>query len=117
EAETLRRQVRSAVLARWPEMTNAWHAAVTRAVTTEADDIVKVIQGNPAFAKWEKLDADAKVAGDKSFDLERKWVKCQRVLYVLESVALAANLEKTATPIVRERYKEVRKAECAQFGG
>ncbi|HYE21502.1 MAG TPA: hypothetical protein VEA69_23850 [Tepidisphaeraceae bacterium] len=116
EAETLRRQMRSAVLARWPEMNNAWHPAVTKAITTEADAIVAVVQGHPAFAKWEKLTADAEKAGDRSFELERKWVKCQRVMYVLDSVALAANLEKTATPIVRERYKAVRKAEGGQFG-
>ena len=116
EAEGLRRQLRGAVLAKWPEMNNAWHPAVGKALATDSEAIVKLIQSHPAYAKWEKLDEAADQADDKSFKLERKWVKCQRMIYVAESVALAANLEKTAPPLVVQRYKEIRKAECGGFG-
>jgi len=116
EADGLRKQLRGAVMGKWPEMTNAWHPAVTKALETDAAAIVKVIESHPAFARWEKLEESADQSDEKAFTQERKWVKCQRLIYVAESVALAANLEKTAPPLVRERYRELRKAECGGFG-
>lgn len=116
EREDLRRKIRGAVLARWPEMNNAWHPAVTRALAQEPDAIVRMVEGHPSFARWEELSKKADEATEKSFELERKWVKCQRLLYTLESVALAANLDKIATKLVQQRYEQLRAAENGVLG-
>jgi hypothetical protein len=116
ERENLRRTIRGAVLARWPEMNSAWHPAVTKALSTEPDEIVKLIEAQPGYARWDELNARAAEASGKSFELERKWVKCQRFLYTAESVALEANLEKFASKLMQKRYEALRAAENASFG-
>jgi hypothetical protein len=116
ERDQLRQQLRAAVQAKWPEMSNAFHPAVIHALTDEADAVVKTIESHAAYAKWDKLRQDVEQISNKSFDLERKWVKTQRFLYVAESVALAANLDKCAGKLVQERYKRLRAAENGRFG-
>jgi hypothetical protein len=116
EREELRRQLRTAVQARWPEMSNAFHPVVVNAIAREADQIVKIIETHPVYGKWEKLGEDIADLEEKSFELERKWVKAQRFLFVAESVALAANLEKFAGKLVQERYARLRAAEMGMLG-
>ena len=38
-------------------------------------------------------------------------MKCQRLMHTLTSVALAANLEKVATPQLQEKYKDILRQE------
>jgi hypothetical protein len=116
EREGLRKQLRAAVQARWPEMSSAFHPAVVDAITREAEQIVKAIESHSAYSKWDKLGEEIDDLTEKSFELERKWVKAQRFLYVAESVALAANLDKVAGKLVQERYARLRAAENAPFG-
>jgi len=116
ERDVLRDQIRARVLARWPEMSNAYHPEAVAALTKDADEIVRTIESHPAFKRWDEL---VKLAGDRedqSFELERKWIKCQRFMYTAETVALEANLDRFATKLVQERYKAVRAAENASFG-
>ena len=47
----------------------------------------------------------------RNLDLERKWVKCQRLMQTLQSIALAANLEKVASPDLQEKYKQILREE------
>jgi hypothetical protein len=115
EREQLRRQLRAAVQARWPEMSNAFHPAVVKAISDESDQIIRTIESHAAYTKWNKLGEEIDQITGKSFDLEKKWVKAQRFLYVAESVALAANLEKFANRLVQERYKALRTAENGFF--
>jgi hypothetical protein len=115
EREQLRRQLRAAVQAKWPEMSNAFHPAVVKAITNESDQIINTIESHSAYAKWNKLGEEIEEITEKSFELERKWVKAQRFIYVAESVALAANLDKFANKLVQERYKTLRVAENGLF--
>lgn len=112
----LRRKLRATVQSRWPEMTNAFHPAVTKALTSEADAIVKTIESHESFKRWDELVSSVEKLSDRNFELERKWVKCQRFLYVAQSVALEANLEKYATKFQAERYQKLRAAETATIG-
>jgi hypothetical protein len=116
EREQLRDQIRSAVLARWPEISNAYHPAAVEAISKESGEIVKLIEGHPAFARWDKLVARDDEREDRSFELERRWVKCQRFLYVAETVALEANLDKFAGKLVQAKYKSLRAAENGTLG-
>lgn len=116
DRENLRNQIKARVMARWPEIGNPFHPTAVYALTHEAAEIVKTIETHPAFKQWDALLQKNEEQTDKSFDLERKWVKCQRFLYVSESVALEANLGKYATKLIQERYKTLRAVENAGFG-
>jgi hypothetical protein len=116
ERDTLRDQIRARVLARWPEMSNAYHPEMIAALTNEAADIVRTIESHPAFKRWEELSRQADERADQSFELERKWVKCQRFIYTAEPVALEANLEKLAVKSIRVKYDAIRAAENGTFG-
>jgi hypothetical protein len=116
EANALRNQIRARVLARWPEMSNAYHPATIAALTQHADEVVAAIESHPAFKRWDEQVRLADERADRSFELERRWVKCQRLLYTAESVALEANLDKFAGRLIQSRYQALRAAENATFG-
>lgn len=116
ERDMLRRRLRAAVQSRWPEMTNAFHPAVTRALASEPDSIVKTIESHEAFKRWDELVNSIEKISDQNFALERKWVKCQRFLYAAQSVALEANLEKFATKPQLQRYQQIREGETGTLG-
>jgi len=116
QRDDLRGPIRGRVLSRWPEMSSPFHPATIAALTHEADEIVRVIEQSPTFKKWDEQVQQADEQSEKSFDLERKWVKCQRFLYVAESVALEANLEKFGGKLVQARYEALRAAENGTLG-
>ena len=53
---------------------------------------------------------------EKSFDLERKWVKCQRFLYVAESVAAGGEPGKARRQAGAGAYERLRAAENGTLG-
>jgi hypothetical protein len=116
DREMLKNQIRARVLARWPEIANGFHPHTVYALTHEAAEIVQTIETHPAFKQWNAQYEKNEEQAEKSFDLERKWVKCQRLLYTLDTVALEANLSKFATPMIQERYRKLRAAENATLG-
>jgi hypothetical protein len=116
DRDALRNQIKSRVLSRWPEMSSPFHPATVAAITNESADIVKTIESAPQFKKWDELVRHADEQSEKSFELERKWVKCQRFLYVAESVALEANLNRFAGKLVQSRYEALRAAENGVVG-
>jgi hypothetical protein len=97
-------------------MSNAYHPATIAALTNEADEIVRTIESHPAFKRWEEQTRLTTEREDQSFELERKWVKCQRFIYTAETVALEANLDRFATKLVQQKYQSLRAAENATFG-
>lgn len=116
ESDNLRNQIRSRVLARWPEIATAYHPATAAAIANESAEIIKLIESHPLFKKWDEMYEKAAAQDEKSFELERKWVKCQRFLYVAESVALEANLAKFAPKLIQARFETLRAAENATIG-
>jgi hypothetical protein len=74
--------------------------------------VVKAIETHPRFKRFDDLSHEIDGLGARNMDLERKWVKCQRLMQTLQSVALAANLEKVATPELQEKYKEIVREEA-----
>jgi hypothetical protein len=116
EKSDLRNQIRAKVLARWPEMNNAFHPLTQNALVNESAEIVKLIESQPGYKRWNELNEKDDSRGDKSFDLERKWVKTQRFLYVAETVALEANLPLFASKAVVAKFEAIRAAENATLG-
>src|SRR5258706_12424219 len=116
DRDNLRNQIRARVMARWPEIGNPFHPAAMAALTREAAEIVKTIESDPAFKQWDAQIQKGDEQSQKSFDLERKWVKCQRFLYVSESVALEANLPSFGGKLVQAKYEALRAAENGTVG-
>jgi hypothetical protein len=107
----LRGQIQSAVKQKWPEFANPWNAKVGEILKKEGDDVVKAIESHPRFKRFDELSHEIEGVDARNRDLERKWVKCQRLMQTLQSVALAGNLEKVATPELQEKYREIVRQE------
>ena len=116
ERGNLARDIRSRVLRRWPEFSNAWHPRVAELMQKEGPDIQQAIESDSAYPRWEILRREADDFEEKAMGLERKWVKCKRFTRMLRTVALAANLEKVASPEVVERYRQLLADEAGTIG-
>lgn len=108
--------IEAALLARWPELKNRWNPRVTELLTTEADAVVEAITSHPGFAEFEQLRTRLADVEARQLDQDRLWVKCQRLLRTLESVALAANLPRVADAPTRRRYRRLLDSEAQSLG-
>jgi hypothetical protein len=111
-----RRGLRSALLMRWPELTNALHPKTTLILRDEGDAVVKLIEAAPQFKEMERAEADVDRIDTEKMNLDRKWAKAQRFIRVAENVALASNLSSVATPEVVAKYKAIVAAEAGTLG-
>jgi hypothetical protein len=116
ERDTLRYTIRARLLGRWAELWRPFHPLAVAALAKEPDEIVQLIEGAPGYKKWDELVQKVEEQQEKSFELERKWVKCQRFLYVAETVALEANLPKFGGKLVQAKYEALRAAENGTLG-
>ena len=115
EYDAIRKRIYAALRSRWPEIGNRWHPRVEEAIQNEGDQIVKLIEGHREFNKLKELAQKQHDLETQRLDHERDWVKCQRVLRVLENVALAANLSKVA-PDRQADYAALLERESAVLG-
>ena len=99
-----RSRLRGRLKSRWPELVTAYHPRAQAILDREGDRVRSFIESQEAFPRWERIADQIADLEEKQTTLERKWVKCQRFLRCAESVALAANLDKVATPALRTRY-------------
>ena len=81
-----------------------------------SDEIAAYIQSQPEYAEFDRLHGEMEHFDSQNLDLERRWVKCQRLLWALESVALAANLPKVASSELQQRYAQLLAAERGFLG-
>jgi hypothetical protein len=112
----VRRQVRSALLMRWPELNNPLNPRAATVLHDDADAIVKAIESAPQFKEMEKADAEVNRIDTDKMNLDRKWAKVQRFVRVAENVALASNLADVAQPEVVAKYKTLIAAEAGTLG-
>ena len=73
--------------------------------------MVQYVKRMRTYKSFEKLSRDMISDARRASDAERDWVKTQRVMRVLENVALAANLSKVADGSTQQRYKRLLDAE------
>lgn len=109
------RQIRAALLARWPELANRWNPAVQQLLDSESATAVALIEGHARYSEYVRLQDEVDRLSEEYLDLERQWVKCQRFLRVAENVALAANLPLVATPEQVARFERLIAAEGAML--
>ncbi len=116
EYNTAANNIRKVLINRWPELNNRWHPTTAELLNDKSDELVKLIESHADFPKLDKLRGETKKLTDQKLDLDRQWVKCQRLIRALENVALAANLPHCAPTDVQERYQALVAAESGTFG-
>lgn len=109
-------EIKRSITRSWPELSNRWNPAATELMSVEGDLIVAAIENHPKYREFESLKRSVADQSEESFDLEKRWVKCQRLLRTLDNVAYAANLSKVASQEVNDRFAQLRASESASFG-
>lgn len=105
--DKLRKQIAKRLKTRWPELTNTLSKTATELLTKKANEFTQAVKTDSAYSRYASLGAEANLLDDKRLDLERKWAKCQRVVRLLENVALTHNLPLLADSGVVQRYAEL----------
>ena len=108
--------IAKAVRNQWPELSNRWNPGVDDILSEHSDELIKFIEKHAKFGSFQKLRKEVGTLDEKKFELDRKWVKTQRLLRVLESAALAANLPHVASPELVQRYAQLRAVEAGALG-
>jgi hypothetical protein len=109
-------QIRRDVLRRWPELSNRWHPVAAKVLTDESDELVQLIEHHRAFKQSESLHPEIEKLAKQSLDLDRRWVKCQRLIRTLENMALSANLSDVADSKTVDRYQRLLALEGGTLG-
>ncbi|MBX7165768.1 MAG: hypothetical protein K1X74_05415 [Pirellulales bacterium] len=113
EYQQLRTQLRRFVEHRWPELENPYHPVVCGLLQDHGAELTAAIDDQPEASKFRELHDEIARLGEQSLDLQRRWARCQRLMRVLENVALAANLPKVATPEQQQRYQALLACESS----
>lgn len=113
DVRRMRGEIEDAVLAEWPELAGIWNTEARRLVAEEPDAIVELIESHPRFERWETLEEQAYELELRRDDLERDWVKCQRLIATLETIALAHNLPLVADSSVQSQFARLQALESA----
>lgn len=111
-ADSLKRHA----LKQWPEIENRFHPRVDALLSSEAETFLTTMKKPADFKKLQSLHEELKQLADKKFDLDRREAKCQRLIRILENVALEANLPNAATAKQIQQYQKLRAAEAGFFG-
>jgi len=99
--------LRSRLLRKWPELANPWDPTAAKLVSEQGGSIVKFIQGDRIYGRFDQARSAADDLDNQDLDLERKWAKCQRLIYAIQTIALQANLPRVADASVLERYRQM----------
>jgi hypothetical protein len=97
---------------RWPEFANPWNPQVAEQLRRDGSEIVAAIEGHTRYSEFSRLHDEISEHSARALDAECRWVKCQRFLRLTENVVLAANLDKVATPEIRDRYRALLDSEA-----
>jgi hypothetical protein len=111
EYNRIKSRIRSRLKSRWPALVTAYHPGAQSILEREGERVQRFIESQDSFERWGQVGEQLADLEDEESALERKWVKCQRLIRCAESVALAANLGEVADEDVRKRYRDLVKAE------
>ncbi len=110
------RSVLNALKVKWPELANRWHPAVDQLLQDNSDDLLKTAKAHPNFKKLAGVQKEIAQLSQKKMDLDRDWVKTQRLVRTIENVVLAANLSLIADEAILQDYEQLRASESQFFG-
>jgi hypothetical protein len=99
-----RKAIQAHVRDRWPEVANVLNPEITELVSRRPAEFVQLVESHKDFSEWERLHEQIEAISTERLDLDRRWARCQRYLRTAENIALAANLDKFASPELLDRY-------------
>ena len=114
--DKLATRIRREVINRWPELANPLHPQAVDMIQQEAAAIVDCIESHASFKSFSRLRRQINRLSREQLDRDRQWAKCQRLIRLLESVALAANLPRVASVARQREYAQLVIAETATLG-
>lgn len=98
------KSIRAALVNRWPELANPWSAEVAELVADEGEVIADAIEAHRDFADLRTLQTERKRLADERWTHDRRYAKSQRLLRLLEDVAIAGNLQTGGSSEHWQRY-------------
>jgi hypothetical protein len=111
----LKRDMQRSLKLRWPELTNLLNPVAIDLLTRDAAQFVQAVESHPKYSEFSHLRNEVEQLENERFDLERRWVKCRRLIHVAENVVLAANLPKLASSELQVRHQKLLAAERGAF--
>lgn len=108
--------IRHDLMTRWPEFDNPWHPRIQQILGQEGDEVTQFIESHSGYPRVVALRQEVDRLGEQKMDLDRRWVKCQRLLRAMENVVLAHNLPQVAPPEIQQRYQRLIAAEQGVLG-
>jgi hypothetical protein len=111
EQKDLKEEIADALKDRWPELDNLLSWTATMLLTDRATEFETAVQSHPKFDAYSRLGEEIAALEEERFALERRFVKCQRLVRWLENIALARNLPSVAPAEIVRRYERFIAAE------
>jgi len=108
--------IQRTVLARWPELNQSWHPQIATIVEQDRDAILEVIETHAEFAQWQQRIALVEELDARKLLKKKEQARCERLLYLLESLALVANLPVVASEDIQQRYARLKSLEGMSLG-
>ncbi|MEM9656910.1 MAG: hypothetical protein AAF961_00985 [Planctomycetota bacterium] len=112
--QTARRAVRRAgaalyedVCAEWPELTERFSLVAAELTSTRADEFTTVVESLPSYAAWSSAQQREEQRSDEVWAAQCLEAKTQRLLRTIENIVLSANLPRTASSEIVERYAQL----------
>lgn len=101
----LKEKIRKDLLRRWPELANVMNPLAIEMLTTRKEEFIKAVQEHPDYKKY-RVQADAEVSTE-----DKRRVKCERFLRVVDNVIFAENLRRADRSELVEQYDAIIAAE------
>lgn len=107
-----RREVRDAILERWPELEDAskWPQSELL-VGDAARTFMEEVEAMPSYQAYQRAQEQREASQKALLEAEMRQVRFQRLIHTLESVVLAENLQLVASPEVLKRYQAMLELE------
>ena len=96
--QQLRKVIAASLESMWPELANPFHPASVDLFTIHGTEFVQAVESHPDFSEIRELSENIAALQQEQHTLQKKWVKCQRLIRTVENVVLASNLPADVRP-------------------
>lgn len=99
--------IRASIVGRWPELANPWSADVAATLADEGEAIADAIEAHREYPALQALRTQRTQLTDERWAHDRRYAKSQRLLRLLESAAIAGNLQTGGSTEQWQRYLQL----------
>lgn len=107
----LRPKVAATVKYHYPELGNPHHPAVNEILVGEKESLMKILKADKNFNDFESLYVSFEKDRQQLTLLEKEWVKCKRLIRVMENVLYEPYFLKATPDKIREKYLKMKELE------